>query len=68
MPKRVTRIEPKEMTLRDLFAAHVAASFIGRVPCNDGRTVGEVDDAIAEGAYCIADAMMKAREKRKREK
>lgn len=48
------------MTLRDYFAARAMQGFLDEVGCNSDQ---KWFDEIAEGAYKVADAMLKAREK-----
>ena len=48
------------MTLRDYFAARAMQGFVDEVGCNSDQ---KWFDEIAEGAYKVADAMLKAREK-----
>lgn len=48
------------MTLRDYFAAKALQNFRDQIGSQSGQ---EWFDQIAEGAYRMADAMMKAREK-----
>lgn len=58
------------MTLRDWFAGQVLVGLISKLPVIDqtGEFGCKVDDKIAynddvaESCYCIADAMLKARE------
>ena len=47
------------MTLRDYFAARAMQGFVDEVGCNSDQ---KWFDEIAEGAYKVADAMLKARE------
>jgi hypothetical protein len=54
------------MTLRDYFAAKAMQAFISAYPCQaidreDGGTPAD-HQSIAEDAYDVADAMLKARE------
>ena len=48
------------MTLRDYFATRAMQGFVDEVGCNSDQ---KWFDEIAEGAYKVADAMLKAREK-----
>ena len=49
------------MTLRDYFAAKAMQGFIEGID-NTGGVVAIRDDCVAERAYEVADAMLKARE------
>jgi hypothetical protein len=48
------------MTLRDYFAAKAMQALTLRLASKEGLIV--FDDAVAESAYLMADAMLKARE------
>ena len=48
------------MTLRDYFAARAMQGFVDEVGCNSDQ---KWFDEIAEGAYKVADAMLREREK-----
>ena len=52
------------MTLRDYFAAKAMAAIISKTPCEliEADSPTYVEFAVAIGAYCYADAMLKARE------
>jgi hypothetical protein len=50
------------MTLRDYFAAKAMQALTLRLASKEGLIV--FDDAVAESAYLMADAMLKAREKK----
>ena len=50
----------KDMTLRDHFAAEAMQALTLRLASKEGLIV--FDDAVAQAAYAMADAMLKARE------
>jgi hypothetical protein len=59
----------KDMTLRDYFAAQVIQGYAASEYYVDADNGGHLtahwinDDAMARGAYAVADAMLKARKK-----
>ncbi len=58
-PAYLTKDHAINMTLRDYFAAKAMQALTLRLASKEGLIV--FDDAVAESAYLMADAMLKAR-------